>query len=65
MTEFQKIQNELISLGWSVQNGRGDHKLFRKAGKQVSISMSLSSVARNYDNVSARAPVFRQGKKAN
>ena len=68
MTEFQKIQNELISLGWSVQNGRGDHKLFRKAGKQVSVSMSLSSVARNYKNKLAEIrrlePAFALGKPA-
>ena len=32
MTEYQKIENELRRLGWTAQQGKGDHIKFRKEG---------------------------------
>ena len=51
MTEYQKIENKLLSLGYRKENGKGDHIKFFKDGLIKPISVSLNISGRSYTNV--------------
>lgn len=55
MTDYQRIENELLSLGWQAENGRGDHVKFTKPGgnRTLVISHALSSANRSWGNTLA------------
>lgn len=67
MTEYTKIHNELKLLGWTPEQGKGDHIIFRKAGKEnIVVSMQVSDASRAFKNcladIRSKEPDFRLGK---
>lgn len=65
MTEYNKIESELISLGWTPKPGDGDHFKFKKEGNPntIVISMSVGGRSRSMLNCIAdirkAEPLFR------
>ena len=55
MTEYKKIENELLSLGWTCVQGDGDHMKFSKEGinQKMTIPRSLSDDGRALKNTYA------------
>ncbi len=53
MTKYQEIKQELISLGWTERQGKGDHMVFEKKGlsKKIAVPVSLSETKRTYSNI--------------
>lgn len=70
MTEYQKIENELLSLGWTPENGVGDHIKFFKEGQQrpITVSRRLPGAGRalsnTYAHIRKQEPAFTLGKQA-
>lgn len=69
MTEFNRIKGELCSLGYETRQGKGDHVIFTKEGRQdIIIAMSVSSGNRGWQNCLAdirrKEPEFRMGRPA-
>lgn len=70
MTEYQKIENELLRLGWTAQQGKGDHIKFRKEGvaKILTVPRSIAAQGRALDNTLAKIrqmePAFTLGRPA-
>ena len=70
MTDYQRIENELLSLGWEKEQGRGDHIKFHKEGVQriITVPLSISSSGRAFQNTCASIrklePGFSLGKPA-
>lgn len=68
MTEYQKIENELIRLGWLPEQGNGDHIKFRKEGIPdfITVSRSIKATARALNNMYAdirrKEPGFMLGR---
>lgn len=68
MTEYQKIENELIPLGWLPEQGDGDHIKFRKEGIPdfITVSRSIKATARAlnnmYANIRRKEPGFTLGR---
>lgn len=68
MTEYQKIENELIPLGWLPEQGDGDHIKFRKKGTPdfITVSRSIKATARALNNMYAdirrKEPGFTLGR---
>ena len=56
MTAYQQIENELMSLGWTAEQGRGDHMKFTKDGGAtypIVVALSLKGNARAVKNTYA------------
>ena len=55
MTDYQKIETELIRLGWTKRQGNGDHVKFTKPDVPhiISVSRAISSGGRSYNNMLA------------
>lgn len=51
MSEYEKIEKELLPLGWTVKPGRGDHMMFTKEGVPHTIMVSKSLTCQAYKNV--------------
>lgn len=51
MTDYQRIENELLRLGYTKEYGKGDHIKFFKDGLIKPISVSLNIGGRSYTNV--------------
>ena len=70
MTEYQRIENELVSLGWEKEQGRGDHIKFSKDGvaQVITVSMKIGTARRAFQNACASIrrvePRFSLGKQA-
>ena len=68
MSEFEQIHDELVSLGWTPEQGRGDHVKFNKPGNRqpITVSRSISSAGRSYkntlSNIRRQEPAFSLGK---
>lgn len=69
MTEYQKIENELTSLGWSMDYGSGDHIKFFKEDNpmKIVVSASVSAEGRALKNTYAQIrriePRFSLGRQ--
>ena len=69
MTEYQRLEKELLSLGWKAEQGRGDHMKFSKEGVSqiITIARSLGS-GRPFQNTCASIrklePGFMLGRPA-
>ena len=70
MSEFEQIHDELVSLGWTPEQGKGDHVKFNKPGNRqpITISRSLNSAGRSYkntiSNIRRQEPAFSFGKSS-
>ena len=70
MSEFEQIHDELVSLGWIPEQGKGDHVKFNKPGNRqpITISRSLNSAGRSYkntiSNIRRQEPAFSLGKSS-
>lgn len=70
MSEFEQIHDELVSLGWILEQGKGDHVKFNKPGnrRSITISRSLNSAGRSYkntiSNIRRQEPAFSLGKSS-
>lgn len=70
MTEFEKIQNALLDLGWTMERGNGDHIKFTKENspRRIIVSMSVGMEARALKNTYAEIrriePRFPLGRQA-
>lgn len=70
MSEFEQIHDELVSLGWTPEQGKGDHVKFNKPGNRqpITISRSLNSAGRSYkntiSNIRRQEPAFSLGKSS-
>jgi len=55
MTTFQQIENELLALGWTPEQGKGDHVKFFKEGQQrpIVLSRNMPSKGRVFSNTIA------------
>lgn len=69
MTEYQKIENELLSLGWEKEQRSGDHIRFTKEGTDqfITVSMSISDKGRalknTYADIRKAEPRFSLGRQ--
>ena len=69
MTEYQKIENELFSLGWKKEQRSGDHFRFTKEGqdKFITVSKSISDKGRaiknTYADIRKAEPRFSLGRQ--
>ena len=68
MTEYQRIENELLQLGWTTEQGEGDHIKFRKEGIPdiIVVSKNINSKNRSLNNMYAdirrKEPGFLLGR---
>ena len=69
MTEYQKIEKELLSLGWRKEHGSGDHIKFIKDDNptKIVVSISVSTEGRALKNTYAQIrriePRFSLGRQ--
>ena len=63
MNQFERIYEELESLGWKAKRGRGDHVKFFKEGqtRPITISMNLNEASRSYQNTLANIRLVEPG----
>lgn len=70
MSEFEQIHDELVSLGWTPEQGKGDHVKFNKPGNRqpITVSRSINSAGRSYkntiSNIRRQEPAFSIGKSS-
>lgn len=70
MSEFELIHDELVSLGWTPEQGKGDHVKFKKSGvrQPITVSRSINSAGRSYkntlSNIRQQEPAFSLGKSS-
>ena len=69
MTEYQKIENELLSLDWKKEQGSGDHIHFTKEGNphKIIVSQNVSAEGRalknSYAQIRRVEPRFSLGRQ--
>lgn len=70
MTEYQRIENKLRSLGWVPEKSKGDHFKFKKDGEKkfILVSMNVGTSPRSLENTLAdirrKEPRFQLGRPA-
>ena len=70
MTEYTKIENELLSLGWTKENASGDHVKFFQENNPgfILVSRSISGAGRalrnTYADIRRKEPRFSLGRQA-